>query len=120
MERTRDVMTEGQKSYQRWVDEVHADPEFQRVYAEEAAKKELWLQLVEARQEAGLTQQEVAKRLGVSQAQVARIEKRGYDAYTLNTLRRYVQALGEDFSLQVAVRRRRDTAAQAPPLPVRP
>jgi transcriptional regulator with XRE-family HTH domain len=59
------------------------------------------LQLVEARQDAGLSQAEVAKRLGVSQAQVARIEKRGYDAYTLNTLRRYVQALGDEFSLEV-------------------
>jgi HTH-type transcriptional regulator/antitoxin HipB len=82
-----------------------ANPRFQAIYEEEAAKKELWLQLVEARQAAGLTQAEVAKRLGVSQAQVARIEKRGYDAYTLNTPRRYVQALGEDFTLQVAVRR---------------
>ena len=64
----------------------------------------MWLQLVEARQRAGITQAELAKRLGVSQAQVARIEKRGYDAYTLNSLRRYVQALGEGFSLDVAVR----------------
>jgi len=82
-----------------------ADPEFRRVYEEEAAKKELWLQLVEARQAAGLTQAEVAKRLGVSQAQVARIEKQGYDAYTLTTLRRYVEALGEGFQLEVAIRR---------------
>lgn len=80
-----------------------ADPELRALYEEEAAKKELWLQLVEARQEAGLTQAEVAQRLGVSQAQVARIEKRGYDAYTLNTLRRYVQALGDEFSLEVKV-----------------
>ena len=64
------------------------------------------MQLVEARQEAGLTQAEVAKRLEVSQAQVARIEKRGYDAYTLTTLRRYVEALGEGFSLEVRVRHR--------------
>ena len=48
---------------------------------------------MEARQQTGLTQAEVAKRLGVSQAQVARIEKRGYESYTLNTLRRYPQAL---------------------------
>jgi predicted transcriptional regulator len=45
----------------------------------------------------------MAERIGVSQAQVARIEKRGYDAYTLNTLRRYVTALGEGFSLEVKV-----------------
>src|SRR5436309_4473670 len=82
-----------------------ADPEFRAIYEKESAKKELWLQLVEARQAAGLTQEEVAQRLGVSQAQVARIEKRGYDAYTLNTLRRYVRALGDDFSLQVTIRR---------------
>src|SRR5919197_4861013 len=105
MEHRRDVVAEGQNSYQRWVDDLQAAPEFQRVYEEEAATKELWLQLVEARQQAGLTQAEVANRLGVSQAQVARIEKRGYDAYTLNTLRRYVQALGDDFSLQVTVQR---------------
>src|SRR5438045_2234821 len=103
MEDRRDVVVEGQNSYQQWVDDLHADPEFQRVYEEEAATKELWLQLVEARQQAGLTQAEVANRLGVSQAQVARIEKRGYDAYTLNTLRRYVQVLGEGFSLEVKV-----------------
>lgn len=53
----------------------------------------MWLQLAEARQQAGLTQQQVANRLKVSQAQAARIKKRCYDAYTLNTLRRYVQAL---------------------------
>jgi predicted transcriptional regulator len=46
----------------------------------------------------------LAKRLGVSQAQVARIEKRGYDRYTLSTLRRYVQALGEGFSLEVSIK----------------
>ncbi len=62
------------------------------------------MQLVEARQKAGLTQVELARRLGISQAQVARIEKRGYDAYTLSSLRRYVKALGEGFSLDIAVR----------------
>ena len=113
VEQQHDYITEGEKSYQRWADSLIADEEGQRLYEHEAAKKELWLQLVEARQAAGLTQEEVAKRLGVSQAQVARIEKRGYDAYTLNTLRRYVQALGDDFALQVAVHRRRDTGEAA-------
>lgn len=81
-----------------------ADPEYRAIYDEEAQKKELWLQLVEARQAAGLTQEQLGRRLGVSQAQVARIEKRGYDAYTLTTLRRYVRALGDGFRLEVKVR----------------
>ena len=104
MEKKRDFIEEGQRSYQEWRDALLANPEFRAVYEEEAAKKELWLQLVEARQRAGITQAELAKRLGVSQAQVARMEKRGYDAYTLTSLRRYVQALGEGFSLEIAVR----------------
>lgn len=110
------IKTEGQQRYDGYWAKQMADPVFRRIYEEEAAKKELWRQLVEARQDAGLTQAEVAKRLGVSQAQVARIEKRGYDAYTLNTLRRYVEALGGEFSLQVAVRRnavREETAPVA-------
>ena len=41
------------------------DPEFRAVYAAEAAKKELWLQLIEARQDAGLTQSMAANRRGV-------------------------------------------------------
>ena len=100
----RDLAREGAEQYQEWRRELLSTPEERRIYEEEAAKKELWLQLVEARLEAGLTQAELAERLGVSQAQVARLEKRGYDAYTLNSLRRYVEALGTGFRLEVSVR----------------
>jgi predicted XRE-type DNA-binding protein len=105
MDKEADVANQGEKSYQQWVDELKADPAFPQIYEEEAAKSELWLQLVEARQAAGLTQQQVAERMGITQSQIARIEKQGYDAYTLRTLRRYVEALGDDFSLQVTVRK---------------
>src|SRR6266571_3519664 len=93
MQKEPDFIEEGKRSYQRWRDNLLANPETRKIYEEEAAKKELWLQLVEARQ-----------RAGISQAELARMEKRGYDAYTLNSLRRYVQALGEGFSLDIAVR----------------
>jgi predicted XRE-type DNA-binding protein len=92
-------------SYDQWRKKLHETPGYEEIYQEEAAKSELWLQLVEARKAAGLTQAQVAERLGVSQAQVARIEKRGYEAYTLNTLRRYIAALGEGYSLEVKVTR---------------
>ncbi len=99
-------ITEGQKAYEDWRKEFFSKAENRAIYEQEAPKMDLWLQLAEARLAAGLTQAELAERLGVSQAQVARIEKRGYDAYTLNTLRRYVQALGGKFSLEMAVRQR--------------
>jgi len=99
----RPDIVEGKRRYEMWRENLLSDPETSAMYEEEAAKKELWLQIVEARQATGLTQAQLAERMGVSQAQVARIEKRGYDAYTLNTLRRYVAALGEGFALEVRI-----------------
>lgn len=93
----------GEASYQAWQQNFLADPENRRIYEEEARQKEIWLQLVEARKSSGLTQKQVAERMGVSQIQVSRIEKRGYEAYTLRTLKRYVHALGAGFSLEVRI-----------------
>lgn len=111
-EAKRDYIKEGEQDYHAWRESLVDTPEKRALYEEVAAKSELWLQLVEARIAAGLTQEQMAKRLGVSQAQVSRIEKRGYDAYTLTTLRRYVKALGNDFQLEVRVRH------EPQPLPV--
>ncbi len=94
---------EGQRCYEEYWAKQMADSEFRKVYEEEARKKAFWMQLVEARQTAGLTQKEVAQRMGVSHAQVARIEKRGYEAYTLRTLERYLRALGDQFCLELTV-----------------
>ena len=103
-ERKHDLIEEGEQDYEEWRASLTDTPEKRARYEQIAAKSDLWLQLVEARQAAGLTQRALAERLGVSQAQVARLEKRGYDAYSLSSLRRYVEALGEGFSLEVTVR----------------
>lgn len=47
MDKKHDLFEEGQKAYQEWRDSLLANPEFREIYKEEAAKKELWLQLVE-------------------------------------------------------------------------
>jgi DNA-binding XRE family transcriptional regulator len=110
-----DIIKAGEKSYESWRESLRENPDYQAVYKEEAAKSDLWLQLVQARLAAGLTQKQVAERLGVSQAQVARIEKEDYDAYTLTTLRRYIAALGDEFELEVSIRRKKE-GKQARPL----
>ena len=95
---------DGRRLFEQDRDRKLADPRFRKIYAEEAKKKELWLQLAEARHAAGLTQEELAARLGVSQTQVSRMEKRGYESYTLRSLQRYIHALGENYELEVSVR----------------
>ena len=75
MKKKMNLTSQGQASYQKWREKLRSNPNFQAIYEEEAAKSQLWLQLVEARHASGFTQAKVAQRLGVSQAQVARIEK---------------------------------------------
>lgn len=62
-----------------------ADPEFRAIYEVESHKKELWLQLVEARQAAGLTQKEtLLKPINVSEYEAlaqARVEPTAWDFY---------------------------------------
>lgn len=60
----------------------------------------------------------MAERLGVSQAQVAWIEKEDYDAYTLTTLRKYVAALGEGFSLEVTIHTPEEHSGEAFHIPM--
>ncbi len=100
-----DFLKKGEQAYQNWRDALLADPVNKILYEEEAVKKEVWLQLVEARQASGLTQKQVAERLGVSQAQVARLERQGYNAHTLRSLQRYLAAIGNDYKLVVRVER---------------
>src|SRR6266508_4632382 len=94
----RDIIAEGAANYEAWRQGLLADRESVARYEEEVRKNELWLQLVEARETAGLSRAELAQRLGVSETQVARIERRGYDTCTVRTLQRYVEALGEGYS----------------------
>ena len=117
MGKVRYTQEDGQRLYEEHIARAFADPEFRATYEIEAPKLDLWLLLVEARLEAGLTQKDVAKRMGISQAQVARIEKRGYEAYTLRTLQRYIDALGTQFKLVVSIQKTDDSNTL--PLPVK-
>ena len=71
-------------------------------------KGDIRQQLINARRIAGLTQSQLALRLGVSRNQVGQMERQGNQAHNLNTLRRYVAALGEGFSVEVVIRTPRE------------
>jgi transcriptional regulator with XRE-family HTH domain len=63
-------------------------------------RHELIEQLARARRESGLSQTEIAARMGTSQSAVARLESGELDA-RLSTLERYAAALGRTVDWQV-------------------
>jgi DNA-binding XRE family transcriptional regulator len=80
-----------------------------RVFAERFKKAgEAWdiaIQLSALRNEAGLSQKELATRLGTSQQQISRLESPSYEGHSLSMLRRVAEVLGA--SLHVEFQRRK-------------
>jgi len=73
------------------------DPAFRKEYDALAEEFALFDTLVRARQQAGLTQLEVAERMGTKTPAVARLEAGGgrqHHAPSLTTLRKYAAAVG--------------------------
>ena len=66
-------------------------------------RREAIADLVEARQRLGLSQTEVAARMGTSQSAVARLESGDGDV-RLSSLQRYADALGRDLRIRLARR----------------
>ena len=73
------------------------DPEFRQAYDELAEEFELFDELLKARTRAGLTQAEVAERMGTKPPAVARLEAGGgrqKHSPSLATLHKYAEAVG--------------------------
>ena len=76
--------------------------EVERIEREEAVLLDT---LLKARREAGLTQADVAERMGTQAPAVARLERSlatGKHSPSITTVRKYVQACGKKLVLQVA------------------
>ncbi len=81
------------KSHAELKKELLEDPEVRREYEALEPEFELIRALVEARSRAGLSQAEVAERMGTTQSVVARLEG-GSTSPTWRTLNRYAEATG--------------------------
>lgn len=67
------------------------DPEFKQNFDHLAFEHKVALELIKARSQAGLTQSEVAQRMGTNQSVIARIES-GKSLPSLKTLFKYAKA----------------------------
>ena len=75
---------------QQWM----LDPEFKQAYKDLELEYEIALELIQARITSGLTQEEIANRMGTKQSVIARLES-GNSLPSVKTLTKYAHATGK-------------------------
>jgi transcriptional regulator with XRE-family HTH domain len=87
-----------------------ADPKLAEAVEQEAFNADIAMKVYQARTEAGLTQAELAARIGTRQSVISRIEDADYEGHSLSILRRIASAL--DLNVRVDFTSKRKTSRQ--------
>jgi ribosome-binding protein aMBF1 (putative translation factor) len=88
-------------------DIVGHDPKRQQAFEEEVANREVAQSIYELRQRAGLSQAELAKRIGTTQSVISRLEDADYEGHSLAMLNRIAAAVERRVEIRFVPRRRR-------------
>jgi transcriptional regulator with XRE-family HTH domain len=91
----------GKTNFDRYLDDQLRDPAFAERFKEAGEDWDVAIQIAALRKESGLSQKELAKRLGTSQQQISRLESPGYEGHSLSMLRRVARVLGASVQVQI-------------------
>ena len=80
-------------NFDRYLAEQLRDPAFADRFERAGQAWDVALQIAALREQAGLTQKELARRLKTSQQHISRLESPGYEGHSLSMLRRVAKAL---------------------------
>lgn len=70
-----------------------SDPDFAQRFEQAGEAWDVALQIAALRQQAGLSQKDLARKLKTSQQQISRLESPGYEGHSLSMLRRVAKVL---------------------------
>ncbi len=85
--------------FQRYLDKQLEDPEFRKEWEALEPEYAIMQALIDARNEAGITQTELSKRTGIAQTDISKLE-RGNGNPSLKTLKRLAEGLGMTLELK--------------------
>ncbi len=94
-----------------WLEKKLASPKFREGFEAESQKLAIGEQLSRLRQQAGLTQAQLAKRIGTTASAISRYENAEYNRYELRTLQKIVDACGGRLDLTLEAKHNRNRAA---------
>jgi ribosome-binding protein aMBF1 (putative translation factor) len=81
-------------NFDAYLDEQLKNADFAERFKKAGVAWDLALQLAALRQQAGLSQKDLARKLRTSQQQVSRLESPSYEGHSLSMLRRVAEVLG--------------------------
>ena len=107
-------------NFDRYLEEQMQDPAFAARFERAGAAWEVALQIAALREQAGLSQKQLARKLKTSQQQISRLESPDYEGHSLSMLRRVAKVLHARVRVMIEAERTGKAAALAEaPLPYR-
>lgn len=89
---------------------IAGDPKREEEYEEEVINAEIARKIHDLRTKAGLTQQELADRVGTSKSAICRLEDADYEGHSLSMLKRIAEALDKRVEIRFLPAKRLRTA----------
>lgn len=81
---------------------MKSDPELQEMVRESSINAQVSQIIYDARKQEGLTQQELAAKVGTTQSVIARLEDADYDGHSLSMLARIAAALNQKVEIKMS------------------
>ncbi len=90
-----------QTNFDNYLEDQLKDPDFAERFKKAGEAWDVALQLATLRKESGLSQKELARRVGTSQQQISRLECPSYEGHSLSMLRRVAEVLGATIHVEI-------------------
>ena len=87
--------------FDQYLEEQLKDRAFAEWFKKAGEAWDVALQLADLRKNSGLSQKELARRVGTSQQQISRLESPSYEGRSLSMIRRVAEALGAAVRLKI-------------------
>jgi transcriptional regulator with XRE-family HTH domain len=93
-------------NFDLYLEEQLKDPGFAERFRKAGEAWDVALQLASLREKSGLSQKELARKVGTTQQQISRLESPSYEGHSLSMLRRVARVLGATVRVDIRPRER--------------
>ena len=102
-------------NFDLYLEEQMKDPGFRERFRQAGDAWDVAIQIASLRKRCGLSQKELARRLGTSQQQVSRLESPSYEGHSLSMVRRVADVLGATVHVEIKRKNRTTLPVVAEP-----